>query len=139
MGWIAAAVAVVGGVIQSQSDKSKQKKAQKATAEENQKASQWAAYREEQARKWELEDHQMNQNYKEDAVRSFAQFAPTDEVRNMKAPERTTVDTSGLANFNPNDLSLDITKRNQRPVTPAVGGAAGATQGGNGRALGQIR
>ncbi len=121
MGWIAAAVAVVGGVIQSQSDKSKQKKAIKAEAAENQKASQWAAYREEQQRKWQMEDYQREQNYKEDSIRSFAQFAPTDELRTMKAPDRTVVDTSGLANFNPNDLSLDITKRNQKPIAAAGG------------------
>lgn len=135
MGWIAAAVAVVGGVIQANSEKSKQKKAQKAAAEENQKASQWAAYREEQARKWELQDFQRDQNYKEDAIRGFAQFAPTDELRNMKAPERTTVDTSGLADFNPNDLSLNLANRNKKPVTPA----AGTAPGGGGQSLGQIR
>lgn len=136
MGWIAAAAVVVGGVISSQSQKSQQKKAIKAEAEENQKASQWAAYREEQQRKWGLEDFQRDQNYKEDAVRSFAQFAPTEDLRTMQGPERTTVDTSGLANFNPNDLSLNITNRNKPPVN--AGGSAGGS-GGNGRALGQIR
>lgn len=134
MGWIAAAAVVVGGVIQSQSQKSQQKKGIQATAEENQKASQWAAYREEQQRKWGLEDFQRDQNYKEDAVRSFAQFAPTKELQDMQGPARTTVDTSGLANFNPNDLSLNITNRNKPPVAGTTGGS-----GGNGRALGQIQ
>lgn len=121
MGWIAAAAVVVGGIIQGQNDKSKQKKAIKAEAEENQKASQWAAYREEQQRKWGLEDFQRDQNYKEDAVRSFAQFASPD-LQKMAPPERTTVDTSGLANFNPNDLSLNITQRNKPPVAGGGGG-----------------
>jgi hypothetical protein len=121
MGWIAAAVAVVGGYMESQDKKKAQNKGIKAEAAENQKASQWALYREEQQRKWQLQDHQRDQNYKEDAVRSFAQFAPTDELRKMDAPARTVVDTSDLANFNPNDLSLDITKRNQKP-TAAAGG-----------------
>lgn len=121
MGWIAAAVAVVGGYMESQDKKKAQNKGIKAEAAENQKASQWALYREEQQRKWQLQDHQRDQNYKEDAVRSFAQFAPTDELRTMKAPDRTVVDTSDLANFNPNDLSLDITKRNQKPVASAGG------------------
>lgn len=131
MGWIAAAVAVVGGVIQSQSDKSKQKKAIKAEAAENQKASQWAAYREEQQRKWELQDYQRDQNYKEDAVRSFSQFASPD-LQKMEAPARTTVNTDDLANFDPNDLSLNITKRNQKP-------AAGSVGAGNENALSQLR
>jgi hypothetical protein len=133
MGWIAAAVAVVGGVIQSQSDKSKQKKAIKAEAAENQKASQWAAYREEQQRKWELQDYQRDQNYKEDSIRSFAQFAPED-MQKMEAPARTTVNTDDLANFNPNDLSLDMTKRTKPPVA----GAAVPT-GGSAGSLSQIR
>lgn len=135
MGWIAAAVAVVGGVIQSNSEKSKQKKAQKAQAEENQRASQWAAYRDEQARKWELQDFQRDQNYKEDSIRSFAQFAPTQELREMQGPERTQVDTSGLADFNPNDLHLNLA--NRRPAQGATATNGGGTRQPT-RALNQL-
>lgn len=138
MGWIAAAAVVVGGVISSQSQKKSQKDSTRAAAEENQKASQAALYRDEQQRKWGLQDFQRDQNYKEDAVRSFAQFAPTEELRNMKAPERTTVDTSGLADFNFNDLSFDATKR-KAPGAAATTARNTAVGGGSGGALGQIR
>ncbi len=137
MGWIAAAVAVVGGVIQSQSQKKQQKSAQKAEAAENQRASQWAAYREEQMRKWALQDQQQEANYKEDAVRSFAQFAPTQELRSMEGPERTQLDTSGLADFDPNDLNLNMTRRGQQPAKPVSNQPSG-TRTSSGRALGQL-
>lgn len=135
---IGGGVALLGGVMSDQSSKKAQKKAAKAQAEEGQRASQWAAYRDEMARKWELQDMQRQQNFKEDSVRSFAQFA-SPELQKLAPPERTVVDTEGLANFDPNDLKLNMSNRGKPAVAPATGGAGGAAQGGNGRALGQLR
>lgn len=134
---IGAGVSLLGGIMSDQSSKKAAKKAAKAQAEESQRGSQWAAYRDEMARKWELQDMQRQQNFKEDAVRSFAQFA-SPELQKLAPPERTVVDTEGLANFDPNDLKLNMANRN-KPAVPATGGAGGAAQGGNGRALGQLR
>lgn len=134
-----AAIALVGGIMQSNSQKKAQKQAAKDSAAAQQKASQWEAWSQERQRKWNLEDYQRVQNYKEDSIRGFAQFAPTKELQSMAAPERTVVDTSGLANFDPNDMTLNINNRKPPPGTPVAGGAGGAAQGGNGRALGQIR
>ena len=50
----------------------------------------------------------------------------------MEAPARTTVNTDDLANFDPNDLSLNITKRNQKPSAGSVGAV-------NENALSQLR
>lgn len=133
-----AAISVIGGIMSSNSQKKAQKQAAKDSAAAQQKASQWDAWSQERQRKWNLEDYQRVQNYKEDSIRGFAQFAPTQELQSMAAPARTVVDTSGLADFNPNDLSLNINNR-KPPGTPVAGGAGGAAQGGNGRALGQIR
>lgn len=133
-----AAIALVGGVMQANSQKKAQKKAAQDQAAAAQKTAQWDAWSQERQRKWNLEDYQRVQNYKEDSIRGFAQFAPTEELRNMKAPERTTVDTTGLADFNPNDLSLDMSKRNQ--VNPSTRtGAPGAAAAGTPAALSQLR
>lgn len=133
-----AAIAVVGGVMQANASKKAQKKAAQDSAAAAQKAAQWEAWSAERQRKWNLEDYQRVQNYKEDSIRGFAQFAPP-ELQKMAPPERTTVDTSGLADFDPNDMTLNINNRKPPPGTPVAGGAGGAAQGGNGRALGQIR
>lgn len=134
-----AAIAVVGGVMQANSAKKASKQAAKDSAEAQQKASQWEAWSAERQRKWNLEDYQRVQNYKEDSIRGFAQFAPTKELQDMPAPERTTVDTSGLADFNPNDLKLDMTKRNVRTTGPIPGSPGTGTESGVGRALSQLR
>lgn len=135
-----AAIALVGGIMSDRSAKKASKQKSKDDAAAAQRASQWEAYREEQQRKWNLEDYQRVQNFKEDAIGSFAQFAPTDKLKEMPRPERTTVDTSGLAEFDPNDLTLKMGKK-AAPTNPndrIVGGPAGLG-GGNGRALSQVR
>lgn len=132
-----AAIALVGGVMQANSQKKAQKQAAKDSANAQQKQSQWDAWTAERQRKWNLEDYQRVQNYKEDSIRGFAQFAPTKELQDMQAPERTTVDTTGLADFNPNDLSLDITKRNVRTSGPIPGSPGSGIEAGP--ALRQIR
>ena len=134
-----AAIALVGGIMQANSQKKAQKKAAQDSANAAQRQAQWDAWSQERQRKWNLEDYQRVQNYKEDSIRGFAQFAPTKELQEMKAPERTVVDTTGLADFNPNDLSLDMTKRNVRTSGPIPGSPGSGTESGIGRALSQIR
>lgn len=128
---IGAGISLLGGAMSDRSNKKAQAKAAKVQAEENQRASQWAAYREEMARKWQLQDYQREQNFKEDSIRSFAQFA-SPELQKLAPPERTTVDTSGLGQFDPNDLKLNMANRG-KPVAGATGGG-----GGNGPALRQL-
>lgn len=135
-----AAIALVGGIMSDRSAKKASKQKSKDDAAAAQRASQWEAYREEQQRKWNLEDYQRVQNFKEDAIGSFAQFAPNDKLKEMPRPERTTVDTSGLAEFDPNDLTLKMGKKAAiNPNDRVSGGAVAGLGGSTGRALSQVR
>lgn len=104
-GWIGIAAAVVGGIASSAASQKAAKNQNKMNYADSRDLSelqfqqqQWLA---EQSRKWNLEDYQRQQNYKEDAIAGFRNAAPPNTASKTgqwgPPPARTAVDTSGLA------------------------------------------
>lgn len=78
---------------------------------------------EEQQRKFQLEDRQ----YVEDSIAGFRGFAPKgfDQFNGQQILPPARTDTSGLANFNPNQEGLMDQYSNKKPLAKALGGGGG--------------
>jgi len=125
-GWIAIAAAVVGGIASSASSQSASNKANKVKYSDQRDLSDlsfeqqnWLA---QQSHKWDLEAYQMQQNYKENAVRSFADYAgknqasPTGEWQAPPKPTDVSSQTNGLAQVDANGNPLLYDPRTGAPV-----------------------
>jgi hypothetical protein len=125
-GWIGIAAMVVGGIASSaakQSDENKQNKVKYADSADlsnlNFEQQSWLS---QQQHKWNLEDYQRQQNYSEDAIRGFAQYAPANAASADGSwgapPPRTDVsaETAGLAPTQANGQPLIIDPRTGQPM-----------------------
>ena len=125
-GWIGIAAAVVGGIASSYGQQSAANKQQKVKYTDQRDLSNlqfeqqnWLA---QQQHAWNLEDYQRTQNYKEDAIRGFSQYAPDNAVDPNGAwqapPARTDVsaDTANLAQTDANGNPLIYDPRTGAPV-----------------------
>ena len=127
-GWIGVAAMVVGSVIKGVGDAksahSQQKQAYSDKADLSNLDFQQQSWLAQQQHKWDLENYQMTQNYKEDAIRGFAQYAPPNAASPDGSwgapPPRTTVDTSGLALTQPNGQAFIIDPKTQQPIASAA-------------------
>lgn len=75
---------------------------------------------EQQSHKWNLEDYARTQNYKEDAIAGFRDYAPANAASAtgewQAPPARTTVDTTGLAATQANGQPLIYDPRTGEPI-----------------------
>lgn len=133
-GWIAIAAAVVGGIASSASQQSSQNKQNKVSYENQRDLSdlqfQQQNWLNQQQRAWNLQDYARTQNYKENAIGSFAGAAPPNALNNGQwgpRPTPTTVDTSGLAPTQANGQAALIDPRTGQPIN---GNAAPLSQFG---------
>lgn len=125
-GWIALAAVVVGGVLSSASEQDaaddKAKKDYKTERDLSNLSFEQKKWLSEQDHKWTLEDYQRAQNYKEEAIGGFRQYAgpnaasPTGEWQAPPARTDVSADTEGLAQVDENGQPYLIDPRTGKPV-----------------------
>lgn len=147
-GWIGIAAAVVGGIATSASNQSAAKDKNKMDYNTQRDLSelqfQQQNWLQQQSHKWAEEDAQRATNYKEDAIRGFGSSAPENALDGGEwgaPPQRTVIDTSGLAQTQANGQPLiydprtkqpilgDVAAQQQRPLNQFAGGRNGRVQG----------
>jgi len=124
-GWVAIAGAVIGiaGSIADQSKENKQNKVKYADQRDLDTLQfEQNDYLKQQQRKWDLQDLERAQNYKEDAIAGFRQYAPKNVSSNdgswQAPPARTdtTADQAGLARTDTNGQPYMLDPRTGQPI-----------------------
>lgn len=138
-GWIAIAAAVVGGIASSSAKQSSENRQNKQSYANNADLStlnfEQSKWLQEESHKWNLEDYQRVQNYKEDAIRGFADYAGPNQASPTGAwqapPARTDVsgDTAGLAPVDENGNPYILDPRTGKPRLGAGPATAPAKSG----------
>jgi hypothetical protein len=123
--WIAIVATVVGGIAASASQQSATNKQNVVKYEDQRDLSNLALEQQnwlsQQQRKWNLEDYQRGQNYKENAIGGFRDAALPNAVKGSNGqwgtpPAPTTVDTSGLAPTQDNGQPAIFDPRTGAPI-----------------------
>lgn len=130
-GWIGIAAAVVGGIASSAAKQSSDNRKNKQDYQNSSDLStlnfEQNKWLQEESHKWNLEDYQRQQNYKEDAIGGFREFAPPNAASPTgawQAPPARTDTTADQQYLAPVDVNGNPYIIDPRTGKPQLGGDA---------------